>query len=98
MLMALRKSGFTDKVRFVGFDSTEQLVDALRAKEIDGLILQDPVNMGYMGVKTIMAHLKEQPVEPRIDTGAVLVTPANIDDPKIADLITPDFDKWLKHQ
>ena len=98
MLMALRKSGFAGKVRFVGFDSTEQLIDALRKKEIDGLILQDPVNMGYMGVMTVMDHIKKRTVKPRIDTGAVLVTPDNINDPKIADLVSPDFDKWLKQK
>ena len=98
MLMALRKSGLAGKVRFVGFDSTEQLIGALRKKEIDGLILQDPVNMGYMGVMTVMAHIKKQPVKQRIDTGAVLVTSDNINDPKIANLVSPDFDKWLKQK
>ena len=30
--------------------------------------------MGYLGVKTMVAHLKGEPVEQRIDTGVQLVT------------------------
>ena len=48
---------------------------------IDGLVLQDPVNMGYLGVKTMVAHLKGQPVEKRIDTGVQLVTRDHMNDP-----------------
>ncbi len=41
----------------------------LRDGHIDGLVLQDPVKMGYLGVKTMVAHLSGQPIEARIDTG-----------------------------
>ena len=44
-------------------------------------MLQNPVNMGYLGVKTMVAHLRGEKVEKRIDTGAVLVTPENMDQP-----------------
>ena len=46
---------------------------------IDGLVLQDPVNMGYLGVKTMVAHIKGEPVEKRIDTGVRLVTRDNME-------------------
>ena len=42
--------------------------------DIDGLVLQDPVNMGYLAVKTIVAHIKGEPVEKRIDTGVHVAT------------------------
>ena len=96
MLMALRTQGFAGKVKFVGFDSTEQLTDALRKGQIDGLVLQNPMNMGYLGVKAVVRHLKKENVEPRIDTGVVLVTKENIDKPELRDVVNPDFDKWLK--
>jgi ribose transport system substrate-binding protein len=54
---------------------------------MNGTILQDPVNMGYLGVKTAVAKLKGEKVEAVIDTGATLVSSANMDDPKVAALI-----------
>jgi ribose transport system substrate-binding protein len=43
--------------------------------------------MGYLGVKTAVAKLKGEKVEPVIDTGATLVTADNMEDPKVAALI-----------
>ena len=80
----------------VGFDSAEPLVKALRAGEIDGLVLQDPINMGYLGVKTLVRHLRGESVEKLTDTGSMLVTPENMDSPEVKNLLEPDFAKWLK--
>jgi len=95
MLRALEDSGFAGKVSFVGFDSSERLVQALRKGHIRGLVLQDPLNMGYLGVKTIITHLRGQKVERRIDTGSMVATTENMDDPKVKSLLEPDFRKWL---
>jgi ribose transport system substrate-binding protein len=70
-------------------------VQALRKQHIKGLVLQDPINMGYLGVKTMVAQLRGWKVEKRIDTGSVVATPENMDDPKIKNLLEPDFRKWL---
>ena len=96
MLRALQNAGVAGKVLFVGFDSSEKLVEALRKGEINGLILQNPMKMGYLGVKTMVAHLKGQKVEKRIDTGVVLVTQETMEQPEVKDLLTPDLDRWLK--
>jgi ribose transport system substrate-binding protein len=95
MLRALEDSDLAGKVIYVGFDSSDRLVQGLRNGHIHGLVLQDPINMGYMGVKTIMAHLQGQKVEKRIDTGSAVATPENMDDPKMKNLLEPDFKKWL---
>ncbi|MCA9414427.1 MAG: substrate-binding domain-containing protein, partial [Candidatus Omnitrophica bacterium] len=81
---------------FVGFDSSEKLVEAMRAGEINGLTLQNPFKMGYLGVKTMVAHLKGEPVEPRIDTGVVMVTPDNMDDPEVKSVLLPDLSEYLE--
>lgn len=96
MLRTLQDAKLAGKVKFVGFDSSEKLKEALEKGEIDGLILQNPVNMGYLGVKTIVAHLKGEKVERRIDTGATLVTKENMAEPAIQELLSPDLAKWLK--
>jgi ribose transport system substrate-binding protein len=96
MLRALEDGGLAGKVKYVGFDSSERLVQGLRNGEIQGLVLQDPINMGYLGVKTLVAHLQGQKVEKRIDTGSAVATPENMDEPKMKNLLEPDFKKWLK--
>jgi ribose transport system substrate-binding protein len=95
MLRALQDSGLAGKVKYVGFDSSDRLVKGLRDGEIHGLVLQDPINMGYLGVKTMVANLQGQTVEKRIDTGSAVATPENMDDPRMKNLLEPDFKKWL---
>ena len=96
MLRALQDGGFAGKVRFVGFDSSVKLVEAMKKGEINGLVLQNPMRMGYLGVKTMVEHLRGQKVDARVDTGATLVTPDNMNEPEIKELLEPDLDKWLK--
>jgi len=95
MLLALQKAGLAGKVRFIGFDSSEKLVAGVNAGQIDALVLQDPMKMGYLGVKTLAAHLHKQAVEARIDTGASLVDRDNLKSPEIAELVKPNLAKWL---
>jgi ribose transport system substrate-binding protein len=95
MLLALKGMNLGGKVRFIGFDSSEKLVAGLKEGEIDGLVLQDPFNIGYLAVKTMASHLRGEKIDKRIDTGAKLVTKDNMDSPEIKELLAPDLKKWL---
>ena len=95
MLLALQDMGKAGKIHFVGFDASQILIDALRNKQLDGIAVQNPMRMGYLGVKTIVAHLRKQPVEKRIDTGVTLVTPENLDQPEVKELINPPVARYL---
>ena len=79
----------------MGFDCNETFIEAMSRSELHGVVVQDPLKMGYLGVKTILAHLKGEPVESRIDTGVLVITPENLDDPKIQQLIRPPLDTYL---
>jgi ribose transport system substrate-binding protein len=96
MLRVLQDNGWAGTVRFVGFDASENLVNGLHSGALDGLIVQDPVGMGYLGVKTMVAHLRGERVERTIDTGVHLATPKNMDEPEMKELLSPDLSKWLK--
>jgi ribose transport system substrate-binding protein len=96
MLRVLEDNGWAAKVKFVGFDASDTLVKGLSDGHIDALVLQDPVNMGYLGVKTMVAHLQGRPVEKRVDTGVRLVARDQMNDPAAIDLLHPDLSKWLK--
>jgi ribose transport system substrate-binding protein len=76
-------------VALVGFDASEALIGALNQGKIQGLVLQDPVLMGELGVKTMVKHLEKETVEPRISTGEAVVTPDNTKDSQIDKLIHP---------
>lgn len=87
MLQTLRRNQWAGTLTFVGFDSSEPLVEGLRAGEIDGLVVQNPFRMGYMGVKTMVAHLRGEPVDQRVDTGVAFITAENVDTPEMQELL-----------
>jgi len=68
----------------------------MEKNQLDALILQSPFKMGYLGVKTIVAHLKGEPVEKKIDTGVTLVTKENMNNPEVRELLQPDLSRWLQ--
>lgn len=96
MLRAVEKANLAGKLGFVGFDASDKLVAGVEGGAIDGLVLQDPFNMGYLAVKAMVSHLKGEKVERRIDTGSKLVTRANMNEPAIKQLLRPELDQWLK--
>jgi ribose transport system substrate-binding protein len=90
MLLALRDAGLAGgRVKFVAFDSGDLLNAGLKSGDVQGMVVQDPVKMGYLGVKTIVAVLRGEKVPPAIDTGVGLVTPENMSDPAIVALLYP---------
>ena len=95
MLLALKKTGLAGKLKLVGFDASAKLVSALEAGHVAGLVLQDPFTMGYLGVKTMVGHLRAEKVAKLIDTGSRMVTADNMKQPDTSRLLKPDLDKWL---
>ncbi len=95
-LLALQDGGFAGRVKFLGFDSTPAFVEAMRAGQMQAFVLQAPFRMAELGVKTLVDHLQGRPVPRRVDTGVVLVTPANLDSPEVRELLAPPLDKYLQ--
>lgn len=96
MLLALERLGLVGKVKLVGFDASEKLVAGLRDEKVHALVVQNPMNMGYLAVKTMVRHLKGETVEKVIDTGARVVEKADMDTPEVKELLSPDLAKYLK--
>lgn len=96
MLLALQDIGKAGKVSFVGFDVSQQFIDALNAGQLHGIVVQNPFNMGYLGVKTMVESLLGKPVADRIDTGVMLVTKENMSSPEVNELLHPPLDQYLK--
>lgn len=88
MLKALQNARLTGKAKFIGFDSAPELVEGLKQGALEGLVLQDPYQMGFLGVKTAVRAIKEakdipaqQPLPP------VYVTKENLGDENVKKLI-----------
>jgi ribose transport system substrate-binding protein len=85
-LETIKAQGVKFDGQFIGFDAHEQLLAAIRGGKMAGLVTQDPKQMGYLGVKTMVAHLNGEKVEPTVSTATATVTKENIDDPKIKEI------------
>ena len=94
--LALKDKGLLGKVKFVGFDAAPDLVQALSAQELQGLVVQNPFKMGYTGVMTAVDAAQGKPVAKTIDTGVALVTPETLKDPKLQEYLNPPIDQYLK--
>ncbi len=83
-------------VKLVGFDSSPSLLEDLKSGLIDSLIVQDPFRMGHDCIQAAVEKLrggspvKIQNLPPRV------VTKANMSDPEIQKVLSPDLDKYLK--
>lgn len=95
MMRVLVDNGWSGKVKFIGFDASESLLTGMRDGHLDAVVVQDPVKMGYLGVKTLVAHLHGEKVDPRIDTGVRLVSREHMDDADVQELLHPDLKRWL---
>jgi ribose transport system substrate-binding protein len=95
MLKALESLRLNGKIRLVGFDSSPPLLEAVGRGDIDGLILQDPYRMGYLGVWTLVQHLEGMNVAPDSNkvqsTGEHVITRANLKDRSTQELFTPEL-------
>lgn len=96
MLLALQDIDKAGKVAFIGFDVSDAFIDAMRKGQLQGIVVQNPFRMGELGVTTMIGHLQGKPVEKRIDTGVMLVTPENMDSAEAQQLLHPPLGKYLQ--
>lgn len=88
MMLALNAAGLGHgKVKLVGFANSQLFVDALRKGDLQGLVMQDPFRMGYLGVQSVVAVARGQKVTPKVITDVVMATPDNLTDPAVVALL-----------
>ncbi|WP_163833564.1 ABC transporter substrate-binding protein [Spartinivicinus ruber] len=87
LIRALKKKGLSSKVKTVGFDISPELVKAIKRGKLNGTMLQQPIKIGYLGVKQAFEILEKKPVKSQTLTKAILVTPKNIRNKKIKSLL-----------
>ncbi|WP_127599281.1 substrate-binding domain-containing protein [Nitratireductor alexandrii] len=89
---AVAENNLQDQIKIVAFDSNEQLVQHLADGIVAALIIQDPMRMGYDGVKIAYAASKGEKVPEMVDTGVNVITQENMDSERSQELLNPKID------
>jgi len=89
MLLALQDRGLAGKIEFVGFDSSPQFVEAMKNNQMQGIVVQNPFAIGELGVEAMVDSLLGRPVEKRVNTGVMMITPENMSSPEAQMLLNP---------
>jgi ribose transport system substrate-binding protein len=90
-LEALRNAGLNQKVKLIAFDPSDALIEALEDGSCSGIILQDPVQMGYQSVMTLVGSLNGQDPESFVSTGEYAATPSNMSEDRMQELLKPEI-------
>ena len=69
-----------DKIILVGFDACCGEIEAIKSGVEDATVAQFPAKMGELGIDTVVKAIRGEKVEANVDTGAGLVTAANVKD------------------
>jgi ABC-type sugar transport system substrate-binding protein len=74
---ALRAADLLDQVTVVGYDANPDAREAVLAGDMEATIAQNPINMGYFGVESLIKLINGETLDPTIDTGVELITAEN---------------------
>jgi ribose transport system substrate-binding protein len=89
-LEALKNAGVAGEVKFIAFDPSDALIDGLEKGQVHGIVLQDPVQMGYQSVMTLVKALNGESAEPFQSTGEYLATQENMNEEQYQQLLQPE--------
>lgn len=76
-------------VKMVAFDASEQLIQGLQKGTVDALIVQQPYQMGYLGVEFAMKVINGETIPKFVETPIIVVTKDNFNDPEIQKVLYP---------
>lgn len=84
-----------NRVRLVGFDSSQNLLQDLTSGVIDSLVVQHPFRMGYDSVRAALEKLNGgNPVKIQ-NLPPLVVTRENLDDPEVQERVNPPLSEYL---
>jgi ABC-type sugar transport system substrate-binding protein len=74
----VKKMGMEDQVKVVGFDNSVEQIQLLEAGVFQGIVIQKPFNIGYLGVEQAVKAIEGYPMEYNLDSGCKLITKENM--------------------
>lgn len=75
---AIKDMGLTGKVKVVGFDNSIEEIQLLEEGVFQGIIIQKPFNIGYLGIEQAVKIIEGKHVKKNIDSGSKLITKKNM--------------------
>ena len=79
----VREAQREGKIKIVGFDTSDPIVEAIRKGIVSADIVQYPYRVGQLGVEMMVDALQGKPIERQVNTPFVVATPQNIDTPEV---------------
>ena len=83
----IREAQMEGKIKLVGFDTSDPIVEAIRKGVVSADIVQYPYRVGQLGLETMVDALNGKPVQRQLSTPFVVATPQNIDTPEVQKFI-----------
>lgn len=81
--------GTLDKLTVIGFNSDLQEVEYIKQGVLDGTVIQNPYNMGYISVRYAMKAINNEAINANINTGVTFISKDNLNDADIQLLLNP---------
>lgn len=75
---AIKDLGLAGKVKVVGFDNSVEEIQLMEEGVFQGIIIQKPFNMGYLGIEQALDIMTGKKVEKNLDSGCKLITRKNM--------------------
>lgn len=71
---AVKDLGLAGRIHMIGFDSSIEQIQLLEEGVFDAIVVQKPLNMGYLGIKMAYQSVMNQNISPKVDSGSVLIS------------------------
>ena len=94
--LAIKSSGHGGKIVFVAFDSSDSMIEDLKAGVISAMVVQDPFQMGFEAVGVLVDKLNGVTPARRIDLAPHVIEKSDLDKPEIQELLHPGTKKTVK--
>ena len=74
----VKNLGMERNVKIVGFDNSVEQIQLLEAGVFQGIVIQKPFNIGYLGIEQAVKAIEGYPMEYNLDSGCKLITRENM--------------------
>jgi ABC-type sugar transport system substrate-binding protein len=88
------KARANTKVRTIAFAKSDAVIQEMRMRIIDGLLVEDAVGAGYLAVAAVVRSRRGENVEAQISVPMQLITRFDMERQTMIDLLRPDFEGW----
>lgn len=86
---AVKNMGLESKVKIIAFDSNPKEIEYVESGVIQAMVIQNPLSIGYLGVKSAYQVIDGQSIPKFIDTGSKIIDKENMYLPENQKLIFP---------